>query len=59
MTLMAKKALLRRWTKEDIRMLKSMAREKKKTTVIARTLRRSVGATYQQASKHGVTLGAR
>jgi hypothetical protein len=56
---MAKKALLRRWTKEDIRMLKSMAREKKKTTVIARTLRRSVGATYQQASKHGVTLGAR
>ena len=40
-------------------MLKSMAREKKKTTVIARTLRRSVGATYQQASKHGVTLGAR
>jgi hypothetical protein len=58
-TLMAKKALLRRWTKEDIRMLKWMAREKKKTTVIARTLRRSVGATYQQASKHGVTLGAR
>ena len=40
-------------------MLKSMAREKKKTTVIARTLRRSIGATYQQASKHGVTLGAR
>jgi hypothetical protein len=54
---MAKKALKRRpWTKEDVRTLKSLAREKTKTTVIARKLKRSLGATYQQASKLGVML---
>jgi hypothetical protein len=37
--------------------LKTLAREKVKTSVIARKLKRSVGATYQQASKHGVKLG--
>ena len=46
------------WTKEDIRTLKSLAREKTKTTAIARQLKRSVGALYQQASKLGVSLGA-
>jgi hypothetical protein len=57
---MAKKVVkLRAWTKEDIRTLKTLAREKKKTTVIARTLKRSAGATYQKASKLGVTLGSR
>jgi hypothetical protein len=50
---------LRAWTKEDIRTLKTLVREKKKTTVIARALKRSVGATHQQASKLGVTLGSR
>jgi len=55
---MAKKTTkLRPWTKEDVKTLKTLAREKVKTTVIARKLKRSVGATYQQASKHGVTLG--
>ena len=55
---MAKKATkLRPWTKEDVRILKTLAREKTKTTVIARKLKRSVGATYQQARKHGVALG--
>jgi hypothetical protein len=58
-TKMAKKIVKRRdWTKEDIRTLKALAREKTKTTVIARRLKRSVGATYQQASKLGVSLGA-
>jgi hypothetical protein len=57
---MAKKVVKREpWTKEDIRTLKTLAREKKKTTVIARTLKRTVGATYQQASKLGVTLNSR
>ncbi len=57
---MAKKVVkLRAWTKEDIHTLKTLAREKKKATVIARTLGRSVGATYQQASNLGVTLGSR
>jgi hypothetical protein len=56
---MAKQTVKRRdWTKEDIRTLKALAREKKKTTVIARRLKRGVGATYQQAYKLGVSLGA-
>ena len=56
---MAKKTVKRRdWTKEDIGTLKALAGEKTKTTVIARRLKRSVGATYQRASKLGVSLGA-
>ncbi len=37
---------LRAWTKEDVRTLKTLAREETKTTVIARKLKRSVGATH-------------
>ena len=55
---MAKATKLRAWTKEDVPALKRLAREKVKTSVIARKLKRSVGATYQQASKQGVTLRA-
>ena len=55
---MAKKTLkLRPWTKEDVRTLKTLAREKTKTTVIARKLKRSLGATHQKAMRLGVTLG--
>ena len=56
---MAKKATikLRPWTKEDLRTLKTLAREKTKTTVIARKLKRTVGATRQKAKGLGVTLG--
>ncbi len=55
---MAKKATKRRpWTKEDVRTLKTLAREKVKTSVIARKLKRSRGTTYQKARKLGVTLG--
>jgi len=57
---MAKKTTkLRPWTKEDVRSLKALAREKAKTMVIARKLKRSVQATYQKASALGVTLGVR
>jgi hypothetical protein len=57
-TEMAKKALKRRpWTKEDVRTLKTLAREKTKTIAIARKLKRGLAATYQQASKLGVMLG--
>jgi len=48
---------LRVWTKEDVRTLKALAREKVKTSVIARRLKRTVGATYQQAHKLGVSFG--
>jgi hypothetical protein len=44
------------WTKEDIRMLTSMVRDKTKTTVIARKLKRTVAATYQKAMRLGVTM---
>jgi hypothetical protein len=57
---MAKKTLkLPPWTKEDVRTLKTLARKKSKTTAIARTLKRTVGATRQQAFKLGVSLGER
>jgi hypothetical protein len=54
---MAKKTKLRPWTKEDVRMLRRLAREKTKTPAIARKLKRTLGATYQQAMRLGVTLG--
>jgi hypothetical protein len=47
----------REWTKEDERMLKSLARDGTKTTAIARKLKRSLGATYQKARALRVTLG--
>jgi hypothetical protein len=57
---MVKKATkLRPWTKEDIRTLKTLARAKVKTTVIARKLKRSLGATHQKAMHLGVPLGTR
>jgi hypothetical protein len=52
-----KKTRSRPWAKEDVRTLKSLAREKTKTTVIARKLKRSVAATHQKAMRLGVTLG--
>ena len=55
---MAKKAVkLRAWTKDDVKTLKTLAKAKTKTTVIARKLKRSVGATHQKAMRLGVTLG--
>jgi uncharacterized protein (DUF2336 family) len=47
---------LRTWSKEDVPMLKTMAREKTKTSVIARKLKRTTGATRQKASALGVKL---
>ncbi len=56
---MAKKARkLRPWTKEDISVLKALAREKPKTPVIARQLTRTVRGVQQKAITLGVKLGA-
>ena len=55
---MARKAKVRAWTKADIRMLKSLARARTKTTAIARKLKRTVGAIYRKAGIFGVTLGS-
>ena len=54
---MAKKLAKRRpWTKEEVRMLKTLTREKTRM-VLARKLKRSVDAMYGLASKLGVMLG--
>ena len=44
------------WSIEDIRMLKTMVRDKTKTTVVARKLKRTYSATRQKASALGVKL---
>jgi len=46
----------RPWTKEDVQALKTMVREKTKTTVIARKLKRTPSATRQKAGALGVKL---
>ena len=47
---MARKAVTRReWTKEDVRMLKTLTKEGAKRSVIARKLKRTEGATRQKA----------
>jgi hypothetical protein len=53
---MAKATKRQPWTKEDVRLLKTLVREKTKTTVLARKLKRSEGATRQKASVLGVKL---
>jgi hypothetical protein len=54
---MEKKTKARPWTKEDISTLKTLAREKTKTIVIARKLKRTLGATYAKATALGVSVG--
>jgi hypothetical protein len=44
------------WTKEDIRMLKTLVREKTKTSMVARKLKRTETATRQKARALGVKL---
>ena len=46
----------RPWTKEDVRLLKALVREKTKTSVVARKLKRTEGATRQKATVLGVKL---
>jgi hypothetical protein len=54
---MAKKTKTPRpWSKEDVRMLKTLVREKTKTTVVARKLNRTETATRQKARALGVKL---
>jgi len=51
------KTRLRPWTKDDVRMLKTLVREKTKPIVIARKLKRTLGATYAKATALGVSVG--
>ena len=57
---MAKKNSKRReWTKTDIRELKTLARAKTPAGKIARSLKRTEGATRQKAFALGVSLDTR
>jgi hypothetical protein len=49
----------REWTKDDVRKLKSLARQKMPTAKIAKAIKRTPGATQQKAFKLGVSLDTR
>jgi 5-formyltetrahydrofolate cyclo-ligase len=56
---MAKRSKLREWTKQDVRELKSSARQKTPAAKIAKSLKRTLGATRQKAFALGVSLDSR
>jgi hypothetical protein len=56
---MARKAARREWTAGDIRVLKSLAKKKTPAGKIAKSLKRTVGATRQKAFSLGVSLDSR
>ena len=56
---MAKKSKRRAWTTADVRMLKTAARKKTRASSIARTLKRTDGATRQKAFSLGLSLNSR
>ena len=53
---MAKTVKRREWTKDDVRQLKSLARQKTPVAKIAKSLKRTPGATEQKAFTLGVSL---
>jgi len=58
--IMAKKPSKRReWTTQDVKELKTLARQKTPAPKIAKTLKRSTGATRQKAFSLGVSLDSR
>ena len=56
---MAKKLKRREWTAQDVRELKSLARQKTPASRIARALKRTEGATRQKALTLQVSLNSR
>ena len=57
---MARKATKRRaWTAEHVRTLRTMAQKKKTASRIAKTLKRTEGATRQKAFSMGLSLDSR
>jgi hypothetical protein len=56
---MAKRLKRRAWTATDVRTLKTAARKKTQAASIARTLRRTEGATRQKAFSLGLSLDSR
>jgi hypothetical protein len=56
---MTKKSKRRPWTTAQVRTLKTLAKKKTKATSIARTLKRTEGATRQKAFIIGLSLDSR
>ena len=56
---MANKSKRRAWTTADIRTLKAHAKKKVRAASIARTLKRTEGATRQKAFSLGLSLETR
>ena len=56
---MVKKSKRREWTAQDVRDLKSLARQKTPAAKIARKLKRTEGATRQKALTLNVSLNSR
>jgi hypothetical protein len=56
---MAKKTKVRAWTKDDVRELKTLARQKMPVAKIAKSLKRTLGARRQKAFSLGVSLDSR
>jgi hypothetical protein len=54
-----KKVVRRAWTKDDLRTLKSMARDKQGVTKIAKALRRTTRAVENKSYLLGVSLDTR
>lgn len=54
-----KKVVRRAWTKDDLRLLKSMAKDKKGVTKIAKALKRTTRAVENKGYKLGVSLDTR
>jgi hypothetical protein len=56
---MARRSKRREWTKDDVRELKSLARQKTPVAKIAKSLKRTLRATQQKAYSLGVSLDSR
>ena len=56
---MPRKSKRRSWTSSDVSTLKTMARKKTRAASIARTLKRTEGATRQKAFSLGLSLDLR
>ena len=55
----AKKTVRRKWTSDDVRQMKTMAKAKAGVRRIAKSLKRTPGATTVMAAKLGVSLSMR
>jgi len=56
---MAKRTTRHEWTKDDVRELKTLARQKTPVAKIAKSIKRILRATQQKAYSIGVSLDSR